>query len=246
MTTPQQRGRRGVAWAVIGGIVLLAGIATVIIGAIAGPGGNTIPSVDASSPATPAPTTSAPSVSADSVVDESAGAQGWTPEPITRDAATYIRSALAAASTFDTALATRNEWLTYLDGWFTPDTRYPDDQRADRMRAAQLELRQGVVLPQETWDSLAARGSRVEASTSGDVSINQVPEDATGEMRIGTADVEMVFTQTDGAGGTSSYTETVRVSVQVLCGASSVPTPNSAQRAGDCKVVRYFTEPAED
>jgi hypothetical protein len=31
----------------------------------------------------------------------------------------------------------------------------------------------------------------------------------------------------------------------VLCGPGSVPTPDSGQQAGDCKVVRYFTEPME-
>ena len=62
-----------------------------------------------------------------------------------------------------------------------------------------------------------------------------------GDMRIGTADVVLTFTRSDGNGGETSYEETVRVSVQVLCGEGSVPTPNTAQQAGDCKVVRYFS-----
>lgn len=113
------------------------------------------------------------------------------------------------------------------------------------MKAAQLELRQGVVLPQEMWDSMAMQQGRVVSAVVGDVDLGDVPEDTTGEMHIGTADVDLTFTQQDGTGEESSYTESARVSVQVLCGAGSVPTPSSAQQAGDCKVVRFFTEPVE-
>ena len=67
----------------------------------------------------------------------------------------------------------------------------------------------------------------------------------TGDMTIGTADVVLTTTSSDGSSGELSYDETIRVSVQVLCGAGSIPTPNSAQQAGDCKIVRYFTEPLE-
>lgn len=242
MTTAQRSRRRGITWAVVGGIVLLAGIIAILISAITGSGASPTPTTSATADSTTTPS----STSTRDVVDESATDHGWIPEPITTDAETYIRSALAAASTFDTTLATRDEWLSYLDTWFTPDTRYPEGQRTDRMTAAKLELRQGIVLPQETWGSLAAQEGRVEAAVTGDVTITDVPEDTSGDMRIGTADVELTFTQADGSGGKSSYAESARVSVQVLCGEASVPTPNSAQHAGDCKVVRYFTEPAED
>ena len=71
--------------------------------------------------------------------------------------------------------------------------------------------------------------------------LEPVPSDETGDMTIGTADVTLTYTSTDGAGGELSYDETVRVSVQVLCGPESIPTPNSAQQAGDCKVARWFS-----
>ncbi|WP_211160586.1 MULTISPECIES: hypothetical protein, partial [Microbacterium] len=59
------------------------------------------------------------------------------------------------------------------------------------------------------------------------------------------SDVVLEFTRSDGSGVESSYEESVRVSVQVLCGPGSVPAPDSAQQVGDCKVVRFFTEPVE-
>ena len=49
------------------------------------------------------------------------------------------------------------------------------------------------------------------------------------------------YTRADASGKESSYDETVRVSVQVLCGEGSIPAPDSAQQPGDCKVVRYFS-----
>ncbi len=236
-------GRRGVAWAIIGGLVLFAGIVAIIVSAILAQPDPT-PTSEPTSSSTPKPTES--SEPAGTFVDPSAADRGWTPEPITTDADTYIAAALAAASTFDTTLSTREEWLGYLDRWFTPDTRYTSEaDQLSAMEDSQVELRTGVVLPQEEWDSLAGEDGRVTAVMTGKVAYVPVPDDVPGDMSIGTSDVTLTFTRSDGSGGETSYDEQVRVSVQVLCGAASVPTANSDQQAGDCKVVRYFTEPLE-
>ncbi|MGC5172043.1 hypothetical protein ACLQ2Q_15460 [Microbacterium sp. DT81.1] len=244
MTPRPNPSRRGLIWAAVGALVLVLGIVAVIVGSVVSqsppspaPSGN--PSEGSR---IPTPTIAEPD---GEVVDPTAEDRGWTPEPITTDAETYIRAALAAASTFDTTKATRDEWLEYLDSWFTPDTRYGETDRPARMKAAQLELRQGVVLPQQDWDSLAGEDGRVVAAAAGEVEFVPVTEDPSGDMSIGTADVALVFTRSDGGDGAASYEESVRVSVQVLCGEGSVPTPDSAQTVGDCKVVRYFTEPLE-
>ncbi|MCK3769382.1 hypothetical protein [Microbacterium aerolatum] len=202
--------------------------------------------VPPTSPPTSAATETTPPTSEGDVVDPAAADSGWVPEPVTDDPELYIRRALEAASTFDTQLGERDEWLTYLDTWFTPDTRYssPADQ-LDEMDAAQLELRQSVVLPEPEWDSLAQEEGRVTASVVGDLGYVDVPEDPSGDMHIGTANVTLTFVRTSGDGSEHSYDETVRVSVQVLCGAGSVPTPDSPQQPGDCKIVRYFPEPME-
>ena len=113
------------------------------------------------------------------------------------------------------------------------------------MTDSQTELRQGVVLPQEEWDSLAGENGRVVAVVTGEIADVPVTDDPSGDMSIGTADVTLTFTRSDGSDGETSYDEQVRVSVQVLCGTASVPTPDTDQQAGDCKVVRYFTEPLE-
>lgn len=240
----EDRRRRGVVWAVVGGAVLLIGIIAIIIAAISTQP-TSAPTSDGPSNSA-GPTGSEPSGNADPVVDETVEDSGWVAEPITTDPDVYIRAALAAASSFDTTKASREEWLTYLDTWFTPDTRYTSDEdRIERMQAAQLELRQGVVLPEAEWDSLDGEDGRVSAVVADDVELAPVSDDQSGDMTIGTADVVLTFTRTDDAGTESAYDETVRVSVQVLCGSESVPTPNSQQQAGDCKVVRYFTEPME-
>lgn len=231
-------------WAVIGGVILVASIIAIVMsGILAQPPAPTA-SPTASQPSDPS--TQPTDEPADAVVDASVSDKGWVPEPISTDPDTYIRAALAAASTFDTQRSSRDEWLTYLDTWFTPDTRYTSEQdREDDMRASQLELRQAVVLPEPEWDSLANEDGRVEASVPGEITYADVPDDASGEMRIGTADVVLTFTRSDGSGSEASYDETVRVSIQVLCGEGSVPTPNSQQQPGDCKVVRYFSGSVE-
>jgi hypothetical protein len=244
--SPRPR-RAGLVWAVIGGLILVGGIAALVLNMSIGNGEQPEPAptpTTSLSPNSPVPFPS-PEPTSDAV-DPSVAASGWVPEPVTTDAEEYIRAALAAASTFDTTRASRDDWLGYLDTWFTPDTRYSEHDRDARMDAARLELRQGVVLPHEIWDSLAAQDGRVMSVATGEVVILPVPEDPSGDMRIGTSDVEMTFTQTDGTGAESSYLETVRVSAQVLCGPESVPAPDSPQQAGDCKVVRFFTEPVEE
>lgn len=242
--TGQSSGRRGLVWAVVGGLVLIAGIVAIIVSSLlfrSAPDPSESPGTSSNTPSVIA--TEPP---AGEFVDSGAVEMGWTPEPITTDGEVYIRAALEAASTFDTAKSTREEWLDYLDTWFTPDTRYASD--ADQQSAvgdAQVELRTGVVLPEEEWDSLAREDGRVVAVTAGQVAYVAVTDDASGDMSIGTADVALTFTRSDGNGGETSYEEQVRVSVQVLCGPDSVPTPDTAQQAGDCKLVRYFTEPLE-
>lgn len=241
MTTRTNRG--GLVWAIIGGLVLLGGLVAIIVSGLVG-------NYATPTPPEPAPTsTQTPSESdppQGAVVDPSASERGWVPEPITDDPETYIRAALAAASTFDTTLGSRDEWLAYLDTWFTPDTRYADPaEQQEAMDASQLELRQGVVLPEQEWDALAREDGRVHAITTGEVELEPVSDDASGDMRTGTADVMLTFTSSDGNGAEASYDETVRVRVQVLCGEASVPTASSDQRAGDCKVIRYFAGPSE-
>lgn len=243
MFSERNRGRSK-AWAWTGGFVLAAGAVAIIIAAIVSHGGGPpratepIPSTQSAVPT--------PRGTAVDVVDATASDRGWIPEPITTDPAEYAAAALQAAATFDTTKSARDEWLAYLDTWFTLDTRYSSDaDRATQLRAAQLELRQGVVLPELEWESLAAEDGRVVASTTGDVEISAVPEDSSGDMAIGTADVQLTFTRGDASGGDTSYEESVRVSVQILCGDGSIPTPTTAQRAGDCKVVRFFMQPVE-
>lgn len=240
MTASEARKRRGLIWALIGGIVLLVGIVAIVLsGILAQP---PVANPSTSPPAASAPTGGPSGTATEAVVDATVVNKGWVPEPITTDRDVYIRAALAAASTFDTQKSSRDEWLTHLDTWFTPDTRYSSQEdREDDMRASQLELRQAVVLPEADWDSLANEDGRVAASVPGEITYEAVPDDESGDMSIGTADVVLTFTRSDGSGNEASYDETVRVSVQVLCGEGSVPTPNSDQQPGDCKVVRYFS-----
>lgn len=239
----ERKNGRGIVWAGVGALVLLAGVIAIVVGSLSTRTApppvppSSAPSTEPSSPASTAP---------GAVVDPSVSEKGWTPEPITTDAGLYMARALEAAATFDTQKGDRDEWLRYLDSWFTPDTRYttPEDRDA-ALESSKLELRQSVVFPEDDWGSLAQEKGRVTAIVTRTVDTVSVPEDASGDMLIGTADVALTFTRVDGDGAEHSYEEQVRVSVQVLCGLASVPTPGSDQRPGDCKVVRFFPEPME-
>lgn len=246
MTETRASRRGGFAWAIIGGLVLVGGIVAIIVSAMMGQTALDPSESPSSSTLAPNPTPEPSTSMGGDFVDPTAAERGWAAEPITSNPESYIRAALSAAATFDTTKSSREEWLDFLDTWFTPDTRYASeaDQQA-AMDASRVELRQGVVLPQAEWDSLANENGRVVGTTNGDVTFVPVAEDISGDMLIGTADVALTFTRSSGAGDEASYDETVRVSVQVLCGESSVPTPGTAQKAGDCKIVRYFTEPLE-
>jgi hypothetical protein len=169
MVTTQGSGRRSMLWAIIGGAVLVAAIVAIVVSSpLAQQPPSQTATPDETEPAGGTPSETASPEGA--VVDPDAAEQGWTPEPITTEPEVYIRAALEAASTFDTQASSRDEWLAYLDSWFTPDTRYndPADQLA-AMEESQVELRQGVVLPREEWESLAREDGRIVAVTSGAV-----------------------------------------------------------------------------
>ena len=178
----------------------------------------------------------------DEVVDPNVADRGWVPEPITRDPDAYARAALEAAGTFDTRKATRSEWVEWLESWFTPSPLYDNEQDAlDQMAGYKAELDQTVVLPQTLWDDLASEDGRASAHVSGDLEYLNLPETAQKKVRTVTANLVITYTRTPSTGGDEvTYDQTIRVSVQVVCGGASVPTPESAQQAGDCKVVRFF------
>lgn len=240
----ERNSKRGIAWAWIGAVILVAGVIALILGALVNRPAE-VPTGSPSPESSEFPS-SVPTVIPGEVVDSAVVEKGWVPEPITTDPDVYVQSALEAASTFDTQRSSRDEWLAYLETWFTPDTRYTaESDREAALEGYLLELRQSVVLPEADWDSLDSEKGRVVATLAGEIDEIPASEDASGDMRIGTADVTLTFTRVDGDGADYGYDEQVRVSVQVLCGDGSIPAPGSAQQAGDCKVVRFFTEPME-
>jgi hypothetical protein len=238
----EQQRKRGPRVALIALIVVLVAVAVTaaILGGLGRSGTNGVP--------IGAPTGSQPSASpststgTEDVVDPTVADRGWVPEPITVDRDLYVRAALAAAGTFDTRLADRDELVTWLKTWFTASPLYdsPDDA-AEQMARYQSELDQSVLLPQARWDDLAADEGRVAAEVSGPIEYLDLPETAAVSVWTASADVVLTYTRRSGD-DESSYQDTVRVSVQVVCGGTSIPTPGSAQRPGDCKVVRYFDE----
>ncbi len=234
------RHRGLIAKFVVGALALVAVvIAVLLFGREAGGGAGPTP-IASERLGTASP--SSPTTGDKDVVDREVADRGWVPEPITQAADAYARAALEAAGTFDTRLATRAEWVAWLGSWFTPSPLYDDEQDAlDQMAGYKAEINQSVVLPQARWDNLASEDGHVSARVDGDLEYLDLPEATQKNVRTATANVVMTYTTSaDTGGGEVSYDQTVRVSVQVVCGGASVPAPNSAQQAGDCKVVRFF------
>lgn len=234
----RQSRKRMSVWviAVVAALAIIVVIA-LILGSGAGSGEPTDPT-----PATTSPESSsgAPPVDSGEFVDASVTDQGWLPEPVTTDRDVYVDAALRAAVTFDTKLATREEWVAWLASWFTPSPLYSDPaDAADQLAGYLAELDQSVLLPQSTWDDLVGDGGRVEAELASPITYLDLPETSAANVWTGSADVKVIYFRDSGE-GESSYSDTVRVSVQIVCRGVSVPTPGSGQRPGDCKVVRFF------
>ena len=232
--------RRSRRWLVLCGAICAAVLVAVLIALLPqGHGGGVRPTSIAPGPGTASPTSIA---GGGTVVEPGVAKRGWVPEPITQDVDVYARAALEAAASFDTRRSTRQEWLTWLGSWFTPSPLYDNQRDAlDQLARYQAELAQTVVPPPSQWDDLTKNAGQVTARVEGPIDYLNDSDAAQKHVRTATANVVVTFTQTgDGAGGNVSYDQTVRVSVQLVCGGESVPTPDSSQRAGDCKVVRFF------
>lgn len=234
----EERRRMRIVWAVVGAVVLVGALIAILVATQHGTSNDPDPSPSTPAAGSPAP----PHPPSGDLVDPSVAERGWVPEPITRDPDVYARAALEAVGTFDTREATRGEWLSWLDSWFTPSPLYENPQDAlDQMTGYQAELDQSVVLPQQMWDDLASEDGRVTAEVTSDIDYLELPETTAQNMLTASADVVLHYART-ADGQDVSYEETVRVSVQVVCDGASVPTPGSAQQAGDCKVVRFFDQ----
>jgi hypothetical protein len=234
------KARRRIVWAFISAAVLCAGIIALVVAGL-GKGGATPPTQKPPQSGSPSATSTPPPTSSDlEYVDQNVTALGWVPEPITHDPETYARAALEAAGTFDTRVATRSEWVDWLESWFTPSPLYDQEQDAlDQMAGYKAELDQAVLLPQSAWNDIASEDGRVSSRVASEIQYLELPE--TTQKKVWTATADVVMTYTRSADGRDvEYEETVRVSVQVVCGGVSVPVLGSAQRPGDCKVVRFF------
>lgn len=232
--------RLGVLLGTAGGLIAIAAVVAVFLMSFDAGDSSTHPTASPSEQAT----LPSQSPSGSGVVAPQVAELGWIPEPITRDPEEYARAALEAAGTFDTLRSTRSEWVMWLETWFTPNPLYNDQQDGmDQMAGYKAELNDSVLLPQGVWDDLASEDGRVSAHVVGDVEYLDLPETTAKLIWTATADVVMTYTRpADAEGGELSYDVTVRVSVQVVCGGVSVPAPDSAQQAGDCKVIRFFDE----
>lgn len=224
---------------VVGALVLAAFALALVLGALRSSNGVAPPSGEATSGPSAAPSMTP---GGGAVVDPKVAGRGWIPEPITQDRDIYVVAALEAAGTFDTTLATRSEWVEWLESWFTPSPLYENSEDAlDQLARYKAELDQAVLLPQQLWDELASDDGHVTAAVRGTITYLDLPETTASNVWTASADVVMTYTRRD-EGEEVSYDDTVRVSVQVVCGGDSVPAPDSAQRPGDCKVVRFFDE----
>lgn len=248
MNPDGSKRRLAIVWAVIGGLVLLAVIITMLVVLLTPPSSSAVPTPSATGKDDPTPTSSAPAPDASAVVDETAADRGLVAEPITRDVETYAIAALEAAATFDTNTITRDEFIDYLGTWISGDPYYAESEGDDPGAEARDAIGHGVILPPAEWDAVANEFGTSSAKVTGDVEIEDAGlyYDGEGQQRNVYADVVVTYMHkagADGSEGETSYEDRVRVGVQVLCGDTRTqPAPNSAQTAGDCKVIKWLQE----
>lgn len=238
-----------VVWAVVGAVVLLAGIVAAIVLAVTSGDGGARP--ETSGAPTPGQHSAAAPVSPRDrdVVDASVTARGLVPEPITGAVEEYAIAALEAAGTFDTTEVSREEFVDHLATWFTPDPRpAAAEDREWAFGHAKGGISRSTVLPVYEWDSLAEEQGTSTAVVDSDLVIMDTGIYYTGEGTMQTvfADVVVTYTRVGGDGVETSYDERVRVGVKVLCGADAVPAPGSSQTPADCRVLSYASAANEE
>lgn len=235
-----ERPRLFVISAVLGVLVIVFAIAAVVIALInrGGESTNTTPptsepTVSSSAPTSePSPTNEEP---------ENVTAKGWVAEPITTDPAVYADAALRAVSTFDTTLATREEFVAYLETWLTPQvgntsTGEISEDMTERNREA---VSNDIVVPEDQWAYIAPLGVTAIAE------ITEPTPDVEDGVTQGWASEATTTFQPGATGGTEEpWAETRRLDVLVSCHEWSVPT-QPGQEPGDCKVVRWSLPDSE-
>jgi len=189
------------------------------------------------------PSTAAPEATAPrgGVVDESVSELGMVPEPITRDIEVYADAAFRAFATYDTTKTTRSEFIGHLKTWFTRDMgiHKPEDRvRAlKHQRSALYDRVDGL----QMWDGLTSTRGTAVARVDGPIRYSRHDEDPTGDMRWADGDVTVTYTQHDGGARPAVQEITMPIRALILCGAETDPTPGSAQKSGDCKLVRIVS-----
>ncbi|MFB8191320.1 hypothetical protein ACFC14_18535 [Microbacterium sp. NPDC055988] len=190
---------------------------------------------------------------------------GLVPEPITTDPKEYIAAAVAAWGTFDsTGETTMPQWGKYLESWqnLYPTTvelptgetvTFDPPEKNPVFRTSWVDHRDLWVIgerPSGTdpawdandWDLLQARGGRVVAEATEIGKLEPVMFDnrtALGE-RQSVVEFTQWMTLDDGTDGEHeiSFTKHGSALVTINC-STTTPAPDSAQQAGDCKLVSF-------
>ena len=247
--TDSQRKTRRIIWASAAGVIVVVSIVG-LVGAL-----TSLPNSGAQAPPAPTETPSTePTVKRTaepgSVVDPAVTELGWLPEPITADARDYGVAAAIAGSTYDTNLATRDQFLGNLATWHTLDPRYElESDRKDSLESTLAELNQRVVVPDSDWDAQSSNDITVTAQVDGAVLVDydhlspqpgSLDELIADGYHLVTTNILATYAGRDNV----SYQERYTISVQVLCG-NSIPAEGSGQTPADCKLIRIFPEVRE-
>ena len=239
--------RRGVLWAIIGAVVLVAAVIGSIV-LVANRESSPEPTSSSTydpGPSNPGEPTSTATVDADGsgpeeVVYGNAPEFGWVAEPITTDPEVYLRAAFNLPRTYDTSAATRDQFGDYLYTWLTPDPRYADPD--DKIEGQRRDLILQVLPTAADWEDFATRSVKVVSRLSGDIEISETPNaPSVGTMVTAHAPVTVTYSGVDSGGVAFEYDIEEQWTVQVYCDGPTVPVPDTAQTVGDCKLVRIFS-----
>jgi len=248
LTRAERRKRAGVA-AVAAVLSVTVAIASIVVARLtAGDADGAPGAVESSAPLEG----STPTKTVGNVVDASATERGWFPQPITEDPRAYGEAAAVALATYDTTLATRDNFIAYLGTWHTADYRFNAGETRDGALKEGIGIVGESMIPNsEAWrQSVLSKTiitAKVVASKLDKEHLDFTPESIDGYVAQGqhvvTTEVVLTTSSEDNSTGQRApFDRHVQISVLILCG-HSFPPAGSGQTAASCMIMNYVSDP---
>lgn len=258
------KSSRPVVLAVLGGAIIVAGIAAFTVGSLSGETpAESAPGRTEPTPLAPSASPSAYSPAEKKSVYPQVAEVGLVPEPITTDPEKYMTAAVSAWGTYDTTGATTvAQWKRYLESWQNvypttvvlpsgeeirfaapeqnPISRHAPTDHRDVYVIGETVPGQSVSWKPTDFETIRDRQGRVKTEATVIGALTPAVRESASKLGELTSTVEFTqwITMDDGTDGEHEITTTKHGTaiVTVNC-TNTFPAPDTAQKAGDCKLM---------